>query len=183
MKVRAFTLLEVICVMLITAALMCVCMPVFQAGLRSARTRSAIDRLRQLHIATTLYINEWGGGTGFGSAAAVGLPPGPYVYTTYMGFGKSFFVSPCGYKPEIEPNLGGISVTYTPYFEWTAAYFKRYRENSVIYYDLHCTDDPSSFYDRFAKKRGLAVLYGGKLVNRYAPGLPIDLYWFSEPPD
>jgi hypothetical protein len=97
--------------------------------------------------------------------------------------GKDFFVSPCGYKEEIEGNAAGISVTYTLYTDWTADYYKKYRQNAVVFYDLHCNDRPREFYDYFSKKRGLAVLYGGKLINLYKTGLPNDLYWFSEPPD
>jgi prepilin-type N-terminal cleavage/methylation domain-containing protein len=180
---KAYTLLELICVMLIFSALTAVTLPVFRSAVTTAKVRTAVDRLRQLHVALSVYQSEVGGGGGSGSQAAAGLPGVDYVYGQWMGMGKEFFISPCGYKQEIEGNSAGISVAYTMYSAWTEDYYKKYRQNAVVFTDLHCNDRPREFYDYFAKKRGLAVLYGGKLVNLYKTGLPIDLYWFSGPPD
>jgi len=183
MKSRAFTLIEMSSVMLIVAALTAISMPVFRSAVTAAEIRSSVDRLRQLHSAVLLYQADYGGGWGYNSERAVGLPIGEYVYSQYMGFGHDFFVSPCGYKPEIEPNMNEISITFTPYFEWTAPYYAKYKQNAVIFSDLHCNDRPQEFYDFYSKKRGLAVLLGGKLVNQYKAGMPLELYWFSDPPE
>jgi type II secretory pathway pseudopilin PulG len=182
MMQRAFSLAEVVVVSALAAVLCALMLPVFSKARDRANVRSSLERLRQLHVAISIYRQDWE--TGGWTITALGLPSYAYVYGTYMGFGKDFFRSPCGYKDGIEGNEKRLSYQY-----WAVGlpgvdkYFEQYRDNSVLFNDPHCNPSAIVWTSPYTTKQGLAVQLDGKLILNNKPGSPGDPAWWTSPPD
>jgi hypothetical protein len=100
-----------------------------------------------------------------------------YVYGTYMGLGKQFFISPCGRKRRdggilYEDSYWYTSVPYVP-----ATYFQNYGENAIQFADADC--NPEGVWDSpIATKRALAVTEGGQIINKVRSGNPSRIEWW-----
>jgi len=179
MKRAAFTLVEVLAALSIIVVLVAFLTPVFRGARERALIQSSLSQLRQIHIAVTLYRNDWDAG-GYSQMYSAGLPPYSYVYGTYMGLGPAAFRSPCGYKSTIEPNQSRLSVQYAP-SPWSlySDYLSTYQESALLANDPHCNPADVIYDSPFTKKRGLGVLLSGRLINQYKLGFPGDLRWWT----
>ena len=182
LKKSGYTLLELVVSILILLILAAMLFPVAARAVERSKIQESLGRLRQLHVAFTIYRDEWGTG-GFDSPQEIGMPMRGYIYTTYFGLGKTFFESPCGYKDGIEANLKRLSYQYS----WDGSqmhndYYREYQENSLIFNDPHCNNDQTVWTNSYKTKRGLGVLMGGQLVNHLKRGFPGNLKWWSCPP-
>lgn len=171
MRCRAFTLIELLVTISITVILVGLLTPVFGRVKEHVQIRVSLDRLRQLSIATLVYRQDWGNGSDYSSIEGVSLPPYGYVYGTYMGFGRDFFRSPCGYKESIEPNKNRISYGYFPTpFPVYLDHLKKREEGAMLFGDPHCNAEGIPWLSRFYAKRGLGVTIGGQLHNAFKNG-------------
>lgn len=77
-KKRGFTLIEVLSVIGIVLALIALTMPVIANAKKGMYERACVSNLKQLHMAITIYRQEWDGDGVFGDAYEMGLPPFPF---------------------------------------------------------------------------------------------------------
>ena len=177
MRRRAFSLVEVIVVIAIISVLAALIAPALWSVKHSVNMTSSMSRLRQLGVAVQMYQADYQL-----QRASVGeLPPFEYVYDEFMGFDKDFFVSPCGYKDDIEGNQMGLSYHYWGGFDVNEQLFERHGDNSALFSDPDCNENGDQWRSLHRSKRGLAVLYSGQVVNRYKPGDPGKMVWWSTP--
>lgn len=176
MRHRAFTLVEVIVVVAILTVVAAVISPVLWRVKHSANMASSTVRLHQLGVAVKQYQVDYG----LDGPSTYELPTYEFVYTDFFGLGKSYFESPCGYKKGIEDNLMGISYQYWAGFPMNEPFFQEHGDRSVLFSDPHCNDSADQWKSRYRSKRGIAVLYSGEVVNRYKPGNPSDMDWWSK---
>lgn len=180
-KKRAFTLIEIIVVVVIVAILVAILVPVFARAVHSAQMNASQQRLKQLQLAVEIYRMDYDGVGRYGNMYDAGLPTYGYVYSTHMGFGMDFFVSPCGYKENIEANQRRLSYQYTPspmpdYSE----HLQKYQEDALLFVDQHCNDASTDLRNQYHYKRGLGVTLGGRLINRYSLGFTGDIAWWMD---
>lgn len=62
-------------------------------------------------------------------------------------------------------------------------YIPTYRENIVLAVDIYCNPPGTRMMAPLTRKRGIALLLSGQVVNKYAPGDASRLEWYSDPPD
>ena len=194
MKKHGLTLIEALVVLIIVAILTGILIPVMVKVKRNAQINESVSRLQQLWSAVEIYRNECdGSNVNYSSLAALGLPE---RIENWLGFNENFFRSPCGYD-KTHWKTSGVSFgipgfyiyvppTYDPALDHLPhryrGYLKKYRENAPLFIDIYC--NPAGMYlnEKEMLKRGLAVLLSGQLVNKYSAG-PMDLYFFSDPPE
>ena len=177
MRRRAFSLVELIVVIAIISVLAALISPALWRVKHSVNMTSSMSRLRQLGVAVQMYQADYQL-----QRPSVGeLPPYGYVYSEFMGFAKDFFVSPCGYKDDIEGNTLGLSYQYWAGFEENEPLFQKHGDNSALFSDPDCNENGDQWRSQYQSKRGLAVLYSGQVVNRYKPGDPGTMDWWSTP--
>ncbi len=172
---RGYSIIELLCVMAIKLVLSSILSPVLVSVRESVNVRSSQQRLRQLHAAVWLYQSD----SGTEGPSSDALPAHSYVYSSFFNLGSSFFVSPCGYKPDIEENTRKLSYSY-----WNidaSDYYQRMGVNGVLFADPHCNDNGQVWQSKYLRKRGLAVLYSGSLVNHFKPGDVSSPEWWSRP--
>ena len=194
---RAFTIMEAMVVLAISCIVAAILIPVFVAAKRHSKISNSQSNLRQLYLAVQLYRNDYDG-IDVWEYYAYGLPSSSYVGSTKLGLGKSVFFSPCGsdrqihesakwgadgqihyapgaYNPELI-SQPGLNIEYK-------TYLRDYRQNSVLFFDLYCNAPRTDMAAPLIKKRALAVLLSGQIVNRIKLGNAQRLHFFSDPPN
>lgn len=166
---RGITLLETIVCMAIIAVLAGILTPLFARARYSARIESSLSNLRQLHLATSLYRNDYGNGDG-DTPAAKSLPPELYVLQskTFGSVGKS----PCGVHPDNA--RGALSKQYFSYTYWhgTAnndecrpeytAQTHKLGEDYVLFTDADCNSASEPLWSNHFVHFGLGVRLSGQ---------------------
>lgn len=207
---KGFTVLEALIALVVLSLLVAVLYPAMAAAKQRAIIGTAVQRLRQIHIGIEIYRNEWDGSdvfTSYRSFYTLGLPvPEDPGYVQLPGVSPEVWRSPCASKPADWmicattgfPGLcGGGIVSYVahryepsiidlPYADnanrsMYSDYLVTYRGNSVLVVDVHCNPPGTNMRAPFLKKRGLALLLNGSVVNKFAEGNAADLRWYSEP--
>jgi type II secretory pathway pseudopilin PulG len=168
LRKRAFTFTEILIVVGIALLLAALLMPVYRRVLMNAKISGSLQKLRRLQVAISLYRSEEGS-----PVVVDSLPTGGHVFSTYLGLSKDAFVSPCDHQSE-QP-------TYTYQFsrvEQRMYYFSLRGEESVIFTDHSCNEDPRAWDSYFGEKRGLGVQLDGRLLNLRKRGFPGDFWWW-----
>ncbi|MGI8924860.1 MAG: prepilin-type N-terminal cleavage/methylation domain-containing protein [Fimbriimonadales bacterium] len=178
---RAFTLLETLSVVAIIAALTAIITPIYSAAILGAKTQSSIQRLRQFHVAISLYQSQWDF-KGYDSVEALALPD-VVAFTTM--FPRHMYGSPCGWNQAFSPDNANVgwAYIYSEPLPWGLKVFRQYRQNSVLVIDYQCNGGAVGVADPLAHKRVLGLLLSGEVVNRWTTG---DVYaWstYTKPPD
>ncbi len=167
-SLTAFTLIELLVVTAILALLAALISPTLSKAKDSAKISSSIGRLRQMHLSARLYSSD------LSDDARV---PHHIVYTTYLGLGKSFFISPCGIKRNEIGTYYEVSYWYPAVPYQPESYFARYGENALQFVDVDC-DAEGVWQSRIATKRALGVTDGGQLINKLRSGDPYRFEWW-----
>jgi len=133
---------------------------------------TSLGKMKQLHRAVALYRSDYGDGSITG-----GLPDRKYVYETYLGFSREFFVSPCSGRRGFPTRVGGVSYAYT-WAQQRLEIFESMGLKTPIFVDMDCAPAVND-----AKpKLGLAVLLNGTAVSIQKHGDPNSLSWWTEKP-
>ncbi|MFM9874185.1 MAG: type II secretion system protein [Fimbriimonadaceae bacterium] len=165
----AFTVVELLVVTGIIALLAALISPSLHKAKHSAQISSSVSRLRQLHIAARIYLDD--------DPMATNRLTNEYVYSTYLGFGEAFFISPCGQKQNEFGQIYKGSYWYASEPNVPKTYFEQYRENAIQFADTDC--DPEGSWDSpIALKRALAVTDGGQIINKVRYGNPHRIEWW-----
>jgi prepilin-type N-terminal cleavage/methylation domain-containing protein len=171
----AFTVLEVLICMSIIAIVAAITFPVVSRAKEQALISSATQNLRQVHLATMLYRNEYEGSE-HGSAEQMGLPSA----AAYQGLYDLFESTPNKGRSPCSPNaaLSGpndaiYNLFYHPIDEmtWRADHAK-HGEQTWLFKDLHCDFRDSYLHNPYALHRVIFVSLGGSakvLVGKYDP--------------
>ncbi len=177
MKQRGFSLMEVLVVISIILFLAALSFPAFARAKESANVRSSLSRLQQFHRAVTIYMIDHED-----APIPYHIPPPDYVFSGKMGLSREFFISPCGWKPNLYVDgQNEFSYVYHHRENTPVAYFQEFRENALLMTDGDC-NPPGVFYSPYTIKRGLAVTEGGRLLNHNKGGDTSDVRWWSSPP-
>jgi prepilin-type N-terminal cleavage/methylation domain-containing protein len=171
---RAFTLIEVVIVISIVVILSALIGPVLLNAKVAFNASQSLNRMLQMHQAVFLYQQEYE----LPVAVPAVYPPVHYVYTKYLGLGKSFFETPCGYKDGIEDNLRRLGYSYWYLPPISDDYFERWGNNAMLFSDPYC-NRPSDWNSAYRSKRGLGITVSGKLINHLKGGSPGNPEWWT----
>lgn len=176
-RMSAFSLVEMLICVAIILLILALSAPALTSAKDSAKRKSSQLRLRQLYSSTVLYLNDYPD-----ASSPNDRPPLSYVYSTFLGLGEPFFISPCGIKPTVGPP------PHTPkwgYAYWAIPnppdpYYQKYGDNSMLFSDPNCNAH-GVFDSPYATKRGLGVTMGGRLINHVKPGNAYRESWWTTP--
>jgi hypothetical protein len=131
---------------------------------------TSLGKLRHLHRAIALYRSEYGDG-----GITEGLPDRDYVYDTYLGYSREYFISPCAGRRGFASRAEGVSYAYT----WTPLrqqVFESMGLKTPIFVDMDCTPVTRNGQPNL----GLAVLLDGTAISLRKHGNPNSLAWWTE---
>ncbi len=183
MRRKGFTFIELITVTAITIALTAFMTPVFAAVKRDAKATSSLGVLRQLHLATMIYQQDYSEG-GHGDLAQMGLPNAE-IQSSIAAISPTKSIdlkSPCGLNPwwfspgerlmfyyVYRPGRGG------PEF---VRLLDREGDRYVLFYDVNCDDAQAPVSNPHFSHLGLAVTLGGNAYKRRrTEDLHSDAFW------
>jgi len=174
-----FTLIEVVCVLVILAALMAILMPVFSQARERALIARSTSNMRQLHQASLLYATDYGHDPRLVVDVASSLVDIKRVYRLPQDLfhtqGKPVQDDPtsdvyCYTPPHTQGN--------EPEFVQWQAHVNKTGQNPVLLIDptFDLADDGTSRY--FRSHRAFAVFYDGHAATRFGHGTTTSLdYW------
>lgn len=165
--VRGLTLLELLGGVLFFGLIVVVVSKAFAASIES-RQRDSLSRLVTLHRAAAIYRFEADGD----------WPSQEAVMTTYLGYGKDYFISPCANSPGYMKRKSGVSYMYlwTQQRDWI---YQDSSQNAPLFVDLDCNlaHEPSGDKPRV----GLGVTANGEKIVLEKKGDPRRWsWWLSE---
>jgi type II secretory pathway pseudopilin PulG len=157
--------------MAIIAVLASLIFPALASSKRSAQVSDSQQRLRQAHVAITLYRSdhEGAGLEGTGLPDLRDLVDGMKKPKGFYGIAFPQFTSACG----LHPSAKTASFIYLPVAGTLGAYPRhrqRLGERSVLLVDEQCNNANVDLRAPYMTKTGLAVLLDGSLVRRRGVG-------------
>lgn len=183
---RAWTLVELVCVVAIIVTLAAITYPVFARARFAAKIASSTNKLRQLYVATKLYQADHNEDT-FGTLEQMGLPDAYFVMTNRFGLQEDMIMSSCGAHWSAQP-APGADVHNFIYFPGDGAppfpeQARTWRDNLVMFFDQHCNPPSVDLRNRFHTKFGLGILFGGNTVRVHRKGDLFKPEFWSRPMD
>lgn len=166
---KGITLIETLVCIAIIAILAGILTPVFARARYAAKIESSVSNLRQLHLATSLYRNDYGNGEGF-TPAAKSLPPDLFVLTAKEF--QSVRVSPCGVHPDNSRNT--LAKDYFSYTYWHgidnndenrldyANHTRKLGEDFVLFTDSDCNERTEPLWSAHFVHFGLGIRLNGQ---------------------
>jgi prepilin-type N-terminal cleavage/methylation domain-containing protein len=192
LKHKAFTVIEVILVIAIVAALGAIVFPVIARSKKTANESVCLQRLKQYHLATTLYRDEWDGGQR-GSPAQMGLPFDTSQVHNEREFAKC--TSNLDSVGQAMPlGLSDLFAQSWPYLDglgpdaiarwgnsdggqsWKEMWEALGNQSPMYIDDSHPDRFPVS---RHSVNRAFAITFDGNIVKKRRTGLPRDIrFWY-----
>lgn len=170
MKGRAFTLVEVLCVVSIVGLLAALLFPVFQQAIVASTRTRAISNMRELHVAALLYVEQNGEEPGM----LVGVPSG----ISFLRSGQlDALMLTGGWEGG---SLGNMPVLADPDPLPWQGHVERCNGNPVVFFDGTHDWAPRSRWPQepFAPKRGSAIYFDGHVESRISQKRPDDpAFW------
>jgi prepilin-type N-terminal cleavage/methylation domain-containing protein len=184
---RAFTLVETLSVMVILGVLSSFLFPVFMQAVRSAHVTSQLGKLRQLHVAFSLYRIDYDGDGKYGTSSEMGLPSNTQLLGgAYKAVSAEadLWHSACGVHPEMETYKQPIDYIYPPceHEIGCGEYYRKHAEDSVLIIDPNCNEHDTPFQSPYRRKLVVGVRLNGQaksLVTYSDPGLVDN--WHTNP--
>ena len=182
--------------LVIIAILVAILVPVTSSARRSAQIQDSVQHLRQLYLNLQTYrADADGSDTTFESYYTLGLPPAQLERGPIYLQNSALLKSPCGaIRSAFETSgyslqLGHIDpvfVLFDPLLgpqqpKEFREHLATHRENSVMFTDVNCNSPDTNLADPYSTKRGVAVLFSGRLVNKVGRGTASALGWYSAP--
>jgi len=175
---RAFSLVELAVALGIIMLLAAILTPVFVSAKEASKRSASLSSLKQLHLAISLYRQEWEGGGG--AKEGLGLPPlSPFgtAEAALPGTAALWF-SPCGWHPDgpFENRRGRIHALYGDEVPWWNAYMLA-GESTPLIADFHCNGQSVTLETPFEPYRVQYVTMMGSAVSKMTAGRfkPFDL--------
>ncbi len=211
-RIRALTMVEALVILAIIAMLTALVYPVFGNLKRKMKVFTSMRQLRDIHVGVELYRNEYGGVDVFHSyrsfyTLAIPLPEETLPFNPHLpgiDHRSNTWVSPCGNRNPLLANRDlTVFAGFHGWFQYVALlydprmidspyndlrdlygnYIPRYRSNIVLVVDTNCNPQGTKMAAPLTKKRGIALLLSGQVMDKFATGDATRLEWYSEPPD
>ncbi len=181
MNLRAFTLIEVLCVAVIIATLTAILMPVFSSAKMSAKRTSSLSRMQQIYAGLMIYQADYDG-AGYGSAAKMGLPSMIRLLETLGAACPSvpveLWMSPCGYHAD--GPTGFWSYSYHADDEGWGHFAEKYEGRTPLLSDLPCSDVPAEGDSDLVTKSVPFLNLDGQVRIAKGRGTPMALNFFVQ---
>jgi prepilin-type N-terminal cleavage/methylation domain-containing protein len=177
LKVKGFTLIEIITVLAIVAILWAITMPVYAKASRAAKEQSNTQRLKQISLAVSIYRTENEGDGKYGTASQMGIHP---LTPAIPRFRKLFAPPyPCGRRGIADfmfwPTEQGIGEGLEPWQTVSVVY----EEQTPLVSTTNCSPADSNVDNVYHVKVGHAVQLDGGLIKRISTGDDAYVAWWK----
>lgn len=175
MKTKGFTLLETMAVTVIISVLAALLFPAMKEVYQSSRRTAALNNLRQLHLAFSLYRTNHDGDGKYGLPTSMGLPNEDELYfkdaTSAVAKEKKLWQSPCGTHPD--STYPHTNLYYAPSDRpgdhWLE-YVKQNQEQSLLLLDYNCNSHQIPLSASFVKRWCVGVYLSGQAKSKLLSG-------------
>jgi type II secretory pathway pseudopilin PulG len=139
-------LVELLSVCVIIGVLASFLLPVLMQSVRAAHVSTDVQRLKQLHLAFSLYRADWDGDGNYGVASKMGLPDAYLLEASAWKAvvnNSDMWKSPCGLHPDNEPfGSNSVHFVYPPCNQEVGCgeYYSMHQDNSMLLIDTNCAD-------------------------------------------
>ena len=175
MRQRAFTLIELLCVIVILAVLASLLFPVLGSALASSKRAASGQSLKQLYLALQLYRADNGETVEYGEATAMGLPNEAAIYffsgTTAVTPNVNLWHSVCGTHASLAGQNTHTDLLYFPSDDseggpWSK-YSTQYQGSGFLLIDTNCNSSDVNLYAGLERKwYVIATLNGSVRVKQ-----------------
>lgn len=179
MKVRAFTLIEVLICIAIIAVVAAIMFPVIAKSKESAKKATTISNLRQYGVLINLYRDDNGGGALTGTPDEMALPYGDAYYAIRLKEGKDLKVTQRG---PVFPYFDYLYYVPSPggnfWSDW-----KDYSEGvggQVILMADFTFNSKTTMEMNAYPKTGYGLFIDGSVKSRSRPELPLFTDWWRD---
>jgi prepilin-type N-terminal cleavage/methylation domain-containing protein len=172
-KRNAFTIIELLAVVVIIAVVSAVTFPVIFRSKQAAKVAAAKVNLKNYWVGLNLYQSDHDSPSEFGETYEMGLPRGgaafTYFCTTYMNM-KAIHKEnspehyPCGLQVNDEPFVG-IYYFGSNLSDWKHDVLK-YENKTVLLADKNCNSKDVRIMCQFCSKRSIGISIVGQILDR-----------------
>jgi len=174
MNRKGFSLIEILCVIVILSVLAAILMPVFVKAKMETKASAARMNLKGFWQGLMIYQSDNESKVEYGQPDEMGLPSVHYGWLNFVndytgdnsyGWEKKKQFLPCGSQDE--GDLHGIGLFYMPGMmdDWRKEVTKR-EEDTVVMMDKNCNVPGTRLLCQFCEKRSIGVTLGGKIKDR-----------------
>lgn len=174
MTKKAFTLIEILCVIVILSVLAAILMPVFVKAKLETKAGAAGMNLKGFWQGLMIYQSDNDARVDYGAPEQMGLPPihegwqefiNQYTGDYTVGWDHKKQYLPCGSQDQ--GDLHGIGLYYMPGMkdDWPKEIVKR-QEDTVVMMDKNCNVPGTRLLCQFCEKRSIGVTLGGRVKDR-----------------
>jgi len=163
-------MLELLIVVTIIAMLVGLSAPSLTQAMHSGKEAVSVQKLRQLHLALSMYRADQESSQDYGTIGEVGVPDWPLWQTALKPYGVNddLWKSPCYLHRE--DNDLFPTIVYTGHTDQQFQIETTEHEgNFVIFRDMNCTLPKFSLNNQFHPKRGIGVTLNGRVIKKTAP--------------
>jgi prepilin-type N-terminal cleavage/methylation domain-containing protein len=173
-----FSLVEIIVVIAIIGIVSAMLFPVIVRARKAGEITATGQRLRQCHMAISIYRLDWENAT-YGAASDMGLPPLGVVAQSKLGLPIETWRSACVSHAATSPRMDFMyNVGDSPQYTADALLFE---SNLILLADIGCNDPDVPIYSDYYPIRGIGILLGGTLVQRHKKGRWSQPDWWAPP--
>lgn len=185
-KNRGITLLETCVALAIVGIVLAITFPVFQSSKKAAGKASSYAKVRQFHLAYSLYREDYGGDNGqYGEPSTMNLPLDHYTFNNLGLYGLTWAVRRPGGCPPANTLVGNMTYVYSNVAErtlWTEEVVL-FRDNAFIAADATCNQNRDwHAMDYTRTKTVVGVLLSGQIVTRTQRGNTWSCFFFADNP-
>ena len=173
MKKQAFTLVEVLCVIVILSILSAILFPVFASAKMASKVGAAKQNLHGFWLGLKIYQADHEEKVEFGPAEEMGLPLASDDWFNYVkdytknyssGWAEKQQYLPCGLSLTEDDweGLGYMPLNLTDF----PRDILKYENDTVILFDKNCNARGTRITCQFCRKRSIGITLGGAIRDR-----------------
>ena len=181
MKRNGFTLVEILCIIIILSILSSILFPIFATAKMSAKAGASQQNLRGFWLGLKIYQADNDEKAEFGEADEMGLPPATndwlnfvnsYTGDYHYGWETKKQFLPCGISVDND-DFQGLGYMPLNKMDWSKN-IRQYQENTILMFDKNCNKPGTRIKCQFCKKRSIGVTLGGSIRDRFSSDFKVD---------
>lgn len=178
---KAFTLIEIICVIAILSVMAAILMPVFVKARLATKATAAKLNLKGFWQGLVIYQGDNEEKVAYGLPEDMGLPPindgwrdfvNQYTGNHVNGWATKQQFLPCGDSAPADARKDGLWYMPGMKMDWEHEVENR-KDDTVVIFDKNCNISGTRVLCQFCDKRSIGVTLGGRIKDRSNTNFPV----------